>query len=336
LSPSAFYKPVITLLAAVLAVRGVAAAQGEAPRRTFSWSLGHSRGGVTAEADLLLKPGVLALSGDTVYVFDAGDHALKAFALTGSLLWRSGRAGGGPGEFRNVTDLKLGRDGNLWLADNGQGRISRYSRRGELLGSWPLGSNALRIAPVDNGQLVVMRHGAGFLDVFDSIGQLTRRLPEPQELRDATLLLRDGVLVSGPQGSLRVSLFFSGWLLCGDYASGAMRVVTAPEQRDQPRMVTEQRTVDDRQLTIYSVAPGAGAVTRGMAQDDWFTFVQARGSIDDPWRVIDVFSGPTCKYAGSIRLPRRSSNIAADRGSLAVLVNDPAPAIQVYEVTRSP
>jgi hypothetical protein len=56
-----------------------------------------------------------------LFVHDYGDHRLKAFeANTGAWVWSFGRAGSGPGEFRNATQIALGSDAaEAWVVDGG-------------------------------------------------------------------------------------------------------------------------------------------------------------------------------------------------------------------------
>jgi hypothetical protein len=56
---------------------------------------------------LFTNPQLLAVRGDTGYLYDAGTQELLAVERNGSLRWRVGRAGKGPREFSNPVDLQV-------------------------------------------------------------------------------------------------------------------------------------------------------------------------------------------------------------------------------------
>ena len=73
-------------------------------------------------------------SGDIV-VADRSAPMIRAFDRTGKLLWSSGRAGNGPGEFTFPMRVVIGPDGAVAVVDMRQRRYTRLAKTGTLLGS---------------------------------------------------------------------------------------------------------------------------------------------------------------------------------------------------------
>lgn len=74
-----------------------------------------------------------------IYAFDAQAMALLKYSPDGEYIATIGRAGGGPGEYRNPdSGLAVLPDGRIALRDPGNARINLYSPEGESLGSWPV------------------------------------------------------------------------------------------------------------------------------------------------------------------------------------------------------
>ncbi|MGD2047004.1 MAG: hypothetical protein PVJ80_10470 [Gemmatimonadota bacterium] len=72
-----------------------------------------------------------------VYVLDALDMQIRVYGPDGSLLGRLGRRGDGPGEFARPPIVGVLGD-TVWAVDFAGGRITRFRRTGELLGTAPV------------------------------------------------------------------------------------------------------------------------------------------------------------------------------------------------------
>jgi hypothetical protein len=66
-------------------------------------------------------------------VFDRDENTLLRFDKTGRSLWRFGRAGSGPGEFKEVTDVEALDDGGFIVLDEGNARVTQVSRDGKFV-----------------------------------------------------------------------------------------------------------------------------------------------------------------------------------------------------------
>lgn len=64
-------------------------------------------------------------AGDTVWVLDSAAPFIHAIAIDGSLLGSWGGSGDGPGEFRSPKALTRGPSADVWVLDQGLGRLTR-------------------------------------------------------------------------------------------------------------------------------------------------------------------------------------------------------------------
>jgi len=83
-----------------------------------------TRFGEDSDDDAFLWSGAntgLAVNGGRVYVFDPGSHRVLCFDQNGSLLFRFGAKGQGPGEFQTPTSFSLLDDGRVVVFENQQG-----------------------------------------------------------------------------------------------------------------------------------------------------------------------------------------------------------------------
>ncbi len=71
-----------------------------------------------------------------VYVLDALNTNVTAFAPDGTVLWTFGGRGQGPGEFEQPAALFTGPGDNLWIVDTRTGRLTEIDRSGVLRGSY--------------------------------------------------------------------------------------------------------------------------------------------------------------------------------------------------------
>ena len=72
-----------------------------------------------------------------IFAVDRPNHQVGAFTPDGTLLFRVGRKGEGPGEFTNIGSLHIEPDGAFAIQEPRRGRYSRFTVHGELLGTTP-------------------------------------------------------------------------------------------------------------------------------------------------------------------------------------------------------
>jgi hypothetical protein len=72
----------------------------------------------------------------SVFVLDGLSRTVRVFDRAGEELRSFGQRGRGPGELEEPARLLWGPDGNLWVHDLGNSRLTEFSPRGELVGTY--------------------------------------------------------------------------------------------------------------------------------------------------------------------------------------------------------
>lgn len=79
----------------------------------------------------LKKPVGVIFSKGKLYVSDIGDHKVKVFNQEGKLLFKIGKQGSEPGNFRFPVGIAIDESGNIYVADTGNRRVQVFSSRGK-------------------------------------------------------------------------------------------------------------------------------------------------------------------------------------------------------------
>lgn len=83
------------------------------------------------------KPGDVAIHGDRVYITDLKHHEVQVLdKQSGKLLFKIGKAGSKDGEFIFPTNLTIGPDQHLYVADTGNFRIEKFTLDGKFVRSF--------------------------------------------------------------------------------------------------------------------------------------------------------------------------------------------------------
>ena len=91
----------------------------------------------------LSSPDGLVVSGEDIYVADAGNNRVQELGLKGEFVRSFGSSGTEPGKLKNPFALALDGFGNVWVADRGNNRVSEFTEAGTYIGSFgTLGSGA--------------------------------------------------------------------------------------------------------------------------------------------------------------------------------------------------
>ncbi len=91
----------------------------------------------------LSSPDGLLISGEDVYVADAGNNRVQELGVKGEFVRSFGSVGTEPGKLKNPVALALDAFGNVWVADRGNNRVSEFTEAGTYIGSFgTLGSGA--------------------------------------------------------------------------------------------------------------------------------------------------------------------------------------------------
>jgi hypothetical protein len=314
--------------------------EGPAYTRRFSveqwdtlWMAGSSAPGDTT----LLLPYPIQATPKAVYVFDAGGQRLLAFDPGGRLLWSMGRKGGGPGEFRNVRDLKLTRTGTLLLLDPENNRITEVDTAGGVRAEIPLtlAGHAEQMTPLADGRilLVASRKDVALLAI-DRTGRVLDTLNFAwKDFTALPTLARQGLTAVAPDGRSWVYGFMlgDGWFPF-DGARPERYIGRYVDHRSFPRV--EERAVSGgtvRRLAGYSPCTGCDVFLA-----DSSLYVLAGGSNASRRAVIDRFRWRDGGYAESMRIPVAARKMAVVGDVFYLVVNEPYPAVLALRPRRAP
>ena len=115
-----------------------------------------------------------------------GVNQLWEFSPEGNLIRTIGRYGSGPGQLNSVDDVAIGKDGTVYVADQGNHRVAEFSPDGKwlgVLGSGKTGNGEGDIAnPTDvavdrQGDIVVADAGNNRIERFSSSGAFLSQWP---------------------------------------------------------------------------------------------------------------------------------------------------------------
>lgn len=235
-----------------------------------TWSLPDESHG--PEYDFHLARGLRRLSNGTVVLLNAGTRELRAFASDGQLLWRTGAAGDGPGDFRNPRWIELLPGDTLMVEDSQLYRLSYFNASGELVRTEPL-TEDLGCSTLSPG----LRAGLMVAATCSSW-----QLQEPGlHRRDRTLTLVSPSLRGGSKRLARVSGEEMVVLPNQNYTFPAFGLAGVLAARDSlifygtaEQFAVEVYSISGRRLRTIGLARSRQPVTREL-KGEWYT-VQTR------------------------------------------------------------
>lgn len=263
----------------------------------------------------------------TLWTLDTSRRSVIGFASDGEVRYRAGRRGRGPGELWTTIGFDVTPDGDVWVADVGNGKISRF-RRGGLVGEFYPPHATLGVVASKTGGLWIVGDLVRTLAAqFDTAGEHLRDAPPPINTRVDALRLNQGVLTSGGSTCDAVWAYtFRSLLECWNERGEIEWRVEGPVPVTQPEAVHPWRASHKDVFSYVDVAA-----------DSAFVYALFLGSPPHKThgistREIHVFDVNTGSFAGRTLLPQRARYIAVDGTSLATLVADPYPRIRVFRV----
>ncbi|MBA4072812.1 MAG: hypothetical protein C0497_13390 [Gemmatimonas sp.] len=278
-----------------------------------------------------MKPELIVGRGPVLYVFDYGDHALKAFSVDGRLLWRFGRKGSGPGEFVNPTDLKIdGRDA-VWLADPANSRVTIVDGHGRLVRTMPTTVAVEHLLPLATGEFL----GFGYsgdkpaFSRYDSLGHSAQPIGYPVWMDTVPSLVSELRVAGSPDGrSAAVASYYSGRLLLMRHGASGVREIPVVETQAFPTPITYSPSP---RMTVRRFPPEARPLVRALTADSEFVYALIAGTHKERGRILDVYRLLDGSYHGSYLLPQPVAAMTVVAHGLAVLVNEPMPSLYYLE-----
>jgi hypothetical protein len=291
-------------------------------------------GGNSDRDTTLINPYIMAGDADQIYFVETDDRIL-AFDTLGQLRWIRGRQGGGPGEFRNPRDLKVGQDGRLWVVDPSSGRITILARAdGKVLTMLPMKvAYSPAITPLPSGFALYPTDMGSDIFYFDSMGEPggNDSIPWPGFRQLEYLSRQYRTAVDRSSGRWVMAFIYgNGWFAFDSTRPvGGRRYYVEPTPF--PPVVKERR--GDKEITSLVRSTGAALDVQLLGDT---VFVLFDGFAPNRRQKVDMYSWETGKYYGSFLLPEPADNIAVSRSLIAVFASNPVPKLAFYRRQKKP
>jgi DNA-binding beta-propeller fold protein YncE len=165
--------------------------------------------------------GVTVRADGCVVVAETHNFAVRTYRPNGELVQSIGREGAGPGEFTYVTDVKIDRQGNLFVSEHGRAdRVQKFDKNGTFVTMWGRSGDqpgefhrpqalavddkgAVFVADAANHRIQKFTGDGQLLAVWGEVGREPGRLMYPYGLS----LADDGTLFVTEYGNNRVQAF---------------------------------------------------------------------------------------------------------------------------------
>ena len=280
---------------------------------------------------LFTNPQLLAVRGDTAYLYDAGTQELFAIERNGSLRWRVGRAGKGPREFSNPVDLQVAPNGTLHVLDSDVSRITIVDAAGKVAEMRTVGERLHRIVPRRTGW---WGSSLGRPELFIGIGNngapSGERVAAPADIAPKHILVREAHVAPLPNGGAVVAFVWSSRLLVVDAEGKLSADLDGPEP--VPFAEVKSYTIEKPYTaTVQRIDPKAQRGAWLVSANDSMALVVFGGSTADAGRIVDRFDLRTKRYVDSARLTRPPAALRVSGSRVVALELDPAPALVFYE-----
>jgi hypothetical protein len=128
----------------------------------------HEFGGEYDTNPIFFNPQFVHVIGDTLLITDTATQSLVCMDTTGTLLWKFGESGEGPGYFAGIGQIDVIGD-TIAVINNGLSAIELISRNGELIGRITLEWPPQDISFIDSKNLLIYSKAApdGDLHMYD-------------------------------------------------------------------------------------------------------------------------------------------------------------------------
>jgi hypothetical protein len=308
---------------------------GRTPRRYLSDSLVlvASVGGSSDRDTTLFNPYVLTSFGGMAYVVDV-DQRVIAFDTTGRQRWVQGKEGSGPGEYRNIRDLKVGPDLRVWVHDPSTARITQLDSMGQVAGWIPLDK-------VGHSEAMIPRSGGGatLLPPYADADILTID-------SSGVVVSRDSIAWAGYHGLEHLSRQFRTaidpatgyWVLGFEYGNGwfgfeagrgsGRRYYVEPTRF--PPVIKEVMN-GGQSIGTRLVRTEQSGADLSLTGDTMFVLF---GGKELRREKLDLYEWQSGNYLGSIRLPEKVDFASVSGRYIYTITLSPIPQLRIYRRAR--
>jgi hypothetical protein len=297
------------------------------------WNLeGRLTAGVTREFRI---PVAFGVEDSTIFTVEGNDGHLRAYSLSGDLLWGTSRAN----EHLDVATsgpLEIAPDGTVWTIDR-RGRravgVEPVSHRtSAIFVSHPL----LCIAPLSRDRFLLIDL-ADSIVMVDARGRPTKWLTEPTEIRSAMPLARESFASVAPNGTAIIAFRWSGALLLLGPKEQTLRTIESIETRPYPPAITTLVTTPSGKVPITRIDPSAQETIVAVAIDNARVYVVVSdSSAAHVGSTLDTYDEVTGRYLASYHLPYATNEIAVRSRTLYLLAFTPGANLTAWTLPSKP
>lgn len=310
------------------------AAQAPAPARRMLGAPEQSLViGEGADIELLSPMSIAPDASGGFYLFDSGERQVLAFDRNGRIRWKFGRGGGGPGEFRAMTDLEVERNGDVVTLDVNNARLTIISSSGQLLRTVPLPGEVRRLLPSPQAdQWMLIPHGPFLWLTINATGVTQRQTGLPAGVQFAPDIAGEPFTARTDSGAVIAYRWSSTFVMLR--RDGTVRAVaTGVEELPFPEGKRYPVKMGDQTLTVTRVDPQAPKGTGSVTSRGSLILTLFGGRTAEKGRLLDRYDALTGRYLGSHLLPHRVNEIAMlSDGRLATIEMDPLPVVRVWNL----
>lgn len=241
----------------------------------------------------------------TLYLVDLGDLKIKAFDSRGQLVQIFGEGKGqGPNEFGWITDIDITDSGELWVADQVNGRVAVYASDGSLQEHIVLDQAPYRLSVFESGQFILMDilQASGMFSVWQGDGAKVTTFGRLVDGTAGESLALDGSMVRAGASGIVFAPRYAGLLM--KFARDGSRefAVETIEPLPVPRL-----RKDGERIWVDFAAPLSTISLSAVGQE-----IFALSVIESGFKklgVLDVYDLGTGSYKFSQRVPEPCSRV---------------------------
>ena len=238
-----------------------------------------------------------------VYVLDWGARCVRKFSPQGEqVMVYGGRAGHGPGEFSNLTDMDVSTDGVVWTCDPANGLVTVFAPDGTVQTTVRTDRPPHRLSLLGGGGFVVIPSPAGkcLFHRYDQNGTVVDTCGTVVRDQEMMSVILDGRCAGSSDGRFAYAGYRAGILgLLNIHRTPALFFVNTVEHAGLPQVIAQQAG----DVQFVRVHPDAPMVSRAVSIVGREVHVVAGTLSPEKKGVMDVYDHDTGSYMRSYEIP---------------------------------
>lgn len=261
--------------------------------------------------------------GSRIVLFDMGKYNMVVYNMQDSTFQFYGKRGKGPKEFGGIFDMKVDRNGEIYLTDRENNKIIKWHVEGEYIGEMSVSSRFIRPARFtlcnDSNLMYILssQYGRdGILHQYDKVGELKHSFHKIQDQEERLVYYTDGTLACDEQENLYYATRYVNEIK--KYNKHGELVYTLPVYDSEPN--DEVIRTNGR---YTSLNPSALRYTSNIYHMNGRLYASYSGLPRNyRYRYIDVYLENKQKYLHSIQLPYEFSSFVITEDNIVIIRED--------------